>query len=125
MMNIMTYFLCFYVCVVSEMYPRIKEIEWYFFSSRERKYLNGSRPDRTAQGGYWKATKRDEVITAQGGEEIGFKMQLDFYAGTHEQSRKTNWKMHEYRVKEENDENTSPHQINKKGESSSMRVSMN
>ncbi|KAM5558867.1 NAC transcription factor 25-like [Rosa sericea] len=102
------------------MYPRIREIEWYFFSSRDRRYPNGSRPNRSAEGGYWKATKRDEIITAQGGEEIGFKMHLEFYEGTHAQGRKTNWKMHEYRIKEEND--IGPPQNTNKGEGISMRL---
>ncbi|XP_024190392.1 NAC transcription factor 25-like isoform X1 [Rosa chinensis] len=105
------------------MYPRIREIEWYFFSSRDRRYPNGSRPNRSAKGGYWKATKRDEIITAQGGEEIGFKMHLEFYEGTHAQGRKTNWKMHEYRIKEENEENDiGPPQNTNKGEGISMRL---
>ncbi|XP_004304396.1 PREDICTED: NAC transcription factor NAM-2-like [Fragaria vesca subsp. vesca] len=72
------------------------------------------------QGGYWKATKRDETIKTQGGEEIGYKMHLDFYDGTHAQGTKTNWKMHEYRINEEN--GISSRNNNNKGEGSSRRL---
>ncbi|KAK6154322.1 hypothetical protein DH2020_008570 [Rehmannia glutinosa] len=42
------------------------EKEWYFFSPRDRKYPNGSRPNRVAGSGYWKATGTDKIITTEG-----------------------------------------------------------
>ncbi|XP_073119550.1 NAC transcription factor 25-like [Henckelia pumila] len=45
------------------MYPTLgRDYEWYFFTGRERKYLNGSRPNRAAGDGYWKATVADKKI---------------------------------------------------------------
>ncbi|GMH14390.1 hypothetical protein Nepgr_016231 [Nepenthes gracilis] len=73
------------------------EREWYFFSPRDRKYPNGSRPNRVAGSGYWKATGTDKVITIEG-RKVGIKKSLVFYVGKAPKGTKTNWIMHEYRL---------------------------
>ncbi|CAL1385372.1 unnamed protein product [Linum trigynum] len=73
------------------------EKEWYFFSPRDRKYPNGSRPNRVAGSGYWKATGTDKVITTEG-RKAGIKKALVFYVGKAPKGTKTNWIMHEYRL---------------------------
>jgi len=75
------------------------EKEWYFFSPRDRKYPNGSRPNRVAGSGYWKATGTDKVITTEG-RKVGIKKALVFYVGKAPKGTKTNWIMHEYRLLE-------------------------
>jgi len=75
------------------------EKEWYFFSPRDRKYPNGSRPNRVAGSGYWKATGTDKVITTEG-RKVGIKKALVFYVGKAPKGSKTNWIMHEYRLLE-------------------------
>ncbi|KAF8014880.1 hypothetical protein BT93_H0620 [Corymbia citriodora subsp. variegata] len=75
------------------------EKEWYFFSPRDRKYPNGSRPNRVAGSGYWKATGTDKVITTEG-RKVGIKKALVFYIGKAPKGTKTNWIMHEYRLLE-------------------------
>ncbi|XP_075478304.1 NAC domain-containing protein JA2L-like [Primulina tabacum] len=75
------------------------EKEWYFFSPRDRKYPNGSRPNRVAGSGYWKATGTDKIITTQG-RKVGIKKALVFYIGKAPKGTKTNWIMHEYRLSE-------------------------
>nr|AUS89381.1 NAC domain protein 19 [Sesuvium portulacastrum] len=77
------------------------EKEWYFFSPRDRKYPNGSRPNRVAGSGYWKATGTDKIITTQG-RKVGIKKALVFYIGKAPKGTKTNWIMHEYRLTEHN-----------------------
>ncbi|XP_020236522.1 NAC domain-containing protein 2 [Cajanus cajan] len=72
------------------------EKEWYFFSPRERKYPNGSRPNRSAGTGYWKATGADKPIGKP--KPVGIKKALVFYAGKAPKGEKTNWIMHEYRL---------------------------
>ncbi|EPS70912.1 hypothetical protein M569_03847 [Genlisea aurea] len=72
------------------------EKEWYFFSPRDRKYPNGSRPNRAAGTGYWKATGADKPLGKP--KTLGIKKALVFYAGKAPRGIKTNWIMHEYRL---------------------------
>lgn len=71
--------------------------EWYFFTPRDRKYPNGSRPNRAAGNGYWKATGADKPV-APHGRTLGIKKALVFYAGKAPKGVKTDWIMHEYRL---------------------------
>ena len=82
------------------------EKEWYFFSPRDRKYPNGSRPNRVAGSGYWKATGTDKIITTDG-RKVGIKKALVFYVGKAPKGTKTNWIMHEYRLIEPSRKNGS------------------
>ncbi|KAE8680150.1 NAC domain-containing protein 19 [Hibiscus syriacus] len=82
------------------------EKEWYFFSPRDRKYPNGSRPNRVAGSGYWKATGTDKIITSEG-RKVGIKKSLVFYVGKAPKGAKTNWIMHEYRLLETSRKNGS------------------
>ncbi|KAJ8773376.1 hypothetical protein K2173_028553 [Erythroxylum novogranatense] len=72
------------------------EKEWYFFSPRDRKYPNGSRPNRAAGTGYWKATGADKPIGQP--KPLGIKKALVFYSGKAPKGEKSNWIMHEYRL---------------------------
>ncbi|XP_065012178.1 NAC domain-containing protein 2-like [Musa acuminata AAA Group] len=72
------------------------EKEWYFFSPRDRKYPNGSRPNRAAGSGYWKATGADKPIGTP--RTVAIKKALVFYSGKAPKGTKTNWIMHEYRL---------------------------
>ncbi|KAL6853777.1 hypothetical protein ACP4OV_019806 [Aristida adscensionis] len=73
--------------------------EWYFFTPRDRKYPNGSRPNRAAGRGYWKATGADKPIAPRStGRAAGIKKALVFYSGKAPRGVKTDWIMHEYRL---------------------------
>ncbi|KAJ1285937.1 hypothetical protein BS78_03G315400 [Paspalum vaginatum] len=73
--------------------------EWYFFTPRDRKYPNGSRPNRAAGRGYWKATGADKPIAPKGScRAAGIKKALVFYSGKAPRGVKTDWIMHEYRL---------------------------
>ncbi|KAL4591250.1 hypothetical protein LXL04_004207 [Taraxacum kok-saghyz] len=74
--------------------------EWYFFTPRDRKYPNGSRPNRVTGNGYWKATGADKPIKRKSDSNriVGIKKALVFYTGKGVKGIKTNWIMHEYRL---------------------------
>ncbi|CAK9152553.1 unnamed protein product [Ilex paraguariensis] len=75
------------------------ENEWFFFSPRDRKYPNGSRPNRAAASGYWKATGTDKpILSSNASQRIGVKKALVFYRGRPPKGTKTNWMMYEYRL---------------------------
>ncbi|KAG4128142.1 hypothetical protein ERO13_D09G003700v2 [Gossypium hirsutum] len=82
-----------------EKYGSYGEEEWYFFTPREKKYRNGFRPNRTAGDGYWKATGADKILRSES-HEIGYRKALVFYKGKPPKGEKTDWMMHEFRLKD-------------------------
>ncbi|CAI5972749.1 unnamed protein product [Closterium sp. NIES-65] len=98
--------------------------EWFFFASRDRKYLMGTRANRMTSAGYWKATGKDRPVFAARKEEnksqgsrdehesgndvksgriVGYKKGHVFYKGRAPHGEKTVWVMH-YRLAEPSDD---------------------
>ncbi|KAK9029424.1 hypothetical protein V6N11_026541 [Hibiscus sabdariffa] len=80
-----------------EQHKQYGEKEWYFFTPRDKKYPNGSRPNRAAGDGFWKATGADREVLFNDCV-IGYRKALVFYNGKPPRGDKSNWIMHEYRV---------------------------
>ncbi|GLT54983.1 hypothetical protein SLA2020_281410 [Shorea laevis] len=82
----------------------VKELEWYFFCKRGRKYRNSIRPNRVTGSGFWKATGIDKPVYSMRDQEghdhecIGLKKTLVYYRGSAGKGIKTDWMMHEFRL---------------------------
>ncbi|KAL8134224.1 hypothetical protein AgCh_009324 [Apium graveolens] len=78
-----------------------RDLEWYFFSPRERKYGNGGRTNRATETGYWKATGKDRAVIYNN-RTVGMIKTLIFYKGHAPKGERTDWVMHEYRIEDKN-----------------------
>ncbi|CAN6855856.1 unnamed protein product [Brassica oleracea] len=56
-----------------------RDMEWFFFCSRDKKYPNGFRTNRGTKADYWKATGKDRKITSHSSSTVGYRKTLGAY----------------------------------------------
>ncbi|MBA0614433.1 hypothetical protein Godav_014732 [Gossypium davidsonii] len=67
---------------------RIRDVELYHYN-----------PQQLIGDGYWKATGADKILRSES-HEIGYRKALVFYKGKPPKGEKTDWMMHEFRLKD-------------------------
>lgn len=82
-----------------------RDLEWFFFCPRDRKYGKSSRRSRCNDIGYWKTTGKDRPIL-HNNHPVGMKKTLIFHRGKAPRGDRTDWVMYEYRLEDQKLENT-------------------
>lgn len=79
---------------------KTKDLYWYFFCPRLKKYPNGSKTHRLTEFGYWKSTGIDRTSHYRG-RLVGKIKTLIFHRGKPPGGERTDWVMHEYRLEDQ------------------------
>ncbi|XP_039010619.1 NAC domain-containing protein 82-like [Hibiscus syriacus] len=75
------------------------DLKWFFYCPVEKK---GTRSNRATTDGYWKTTGRDRPVN-HNKEVVGSIKTLIFHRGKAPRGERTDWLIHEYKLKEKDD----------------------
>uniref|UniRef100_A0A0E0PMS2 NAC domain-containing protein n=1 Tax=Oryza rufipogon TaxID=4529 RepID=A0A0E0PMS2_ORYRU len=76
-----------------------RDLEWFFFCPRDKKYPKGSRTNRSTPNGYWKTSGKDRTIELNS-RIVGSKKTLIFHEGKAPKGNRTDWVMYEYKMED-------------------------
>lgn len=77
-----------------------KDLLWYFFCPKMRKYPKGNRENRATPIGRWKPSGKDRPVLS-GSRLVGTRKCLIYYVRRAKKEERTDWVMHEFRLSEE------------------------
>ncbi|KAL2504634.1 NAC domain containing protein 82 [Abeliophyllum distichum] len=74
-----------------------KDLEWFFYCPREKRYASGDRVKRSTENGYWKTTGKDRPVFYNN-NIVGMVKTLIFHLGHAPHGQRTDWVIHEFRI---------------------------
>ncbi|KAI5067488.1 hypothetical protein GOP47_0018016 [Adiantum capillus-veneris] len=77
-----------------------KDLLWYFFCPKMRKYPKGNRENRATPVGRWKPSGKDRPVLS-GSRLVGTRKCLIYYVRRAKKEERTDWVMHEFRLSED------------------------
>lgn len=77
---------------------KTRDMEYYFFTTLDRKHDSRIRTSRRTLDGYWKTTGKDREVYGVGKVVVGMKKTLVYHSGRAPTGARSNWVMHEYRL---------------------------
>lgn len=86
-----------------------KDLLWYFFCPKMRKYPKGTRENRATPIGRWKPSGKDRPVFS-GSRLVGTRKCLIYYDRRAKKEERTDWVMHEFRLSDEEVQRLKPKQ---------------
>eukprot|EP00250_Pteridium_aquilinum_P000045 c10058_g1_i1 orf=509-1402(+) len=77
-----------------------KDLLWYFFCPKTRKYPKGNRENRATPIGRWKPSGKDRPVLS-GSRLVGTRKCLIYYDRRTKKEERTDWVMHEFRLSDD------------------------
>lgn len=86
-----------------------KDLLWYFFCPKMRKYPKGTRENRATPIGRWKPSGKDRPVFS-GSRLVGTRKCLIYYDRRAKKEERTDWVMHEFRLSDDEVQRLKPKQ---------------
>ena len=103
-------FSCIFYVIEEVSCLQTKDLQWYFFCPKVRKYPKGNRENRVTPQGRWKPSGKDRSIFS-GKRLAGTRKCLIYYDRRSKKEERTDWVMHEFRLTDEESQRFKTNQV--------------